>query len=225
MPRVVKRIQRPPGTVVRGFKAIGVATAHECVGKDSANVMDPGIKPLGLGMKLCGPAVTVECFPGDNSTIHVAMTLCQAGDVLVVNGRGAPNGMLGSQMSFQCLERKIGGFVIDGGVRDSKEIREMGFPCFARHVHPQGTGKSILGSVNVPIQCGGVVVYPGDIVLGDDDGVVVIPRATAGTVLQRSKARDKKETEDRKLYRQGRTSMELLGLHTLLEGKNVEVER
>jgi len=223
LPVIVKRIQRPDEAVARGFLGTGSATVHECVGKETANAMDAGIKPIGSGLKVAGPAITVECFPGDNSTVHIAMTLCRPGDVLVVNAHGAQSGMLGSQMVFQCIEKKIGGLVIDGGVRDSKEIIEMGFPCFARHVNPQGTAKGTLGSINVPIQCGGVLVRPGDVVVGDDDGVVVVPRTRAKEVLDKSRARDEKEREDRELFKQGKMSAELLGLTKLLEGKNVTV--
>ncbi len=223
MPVIVKSIRRTERALVAAYRGIGVATVHECIGRETANAMDAGIKPLAPEMRISGPAITVECFPNDNSTVHVAMTLCKPGDVLVVNGHGVASGMLGAQMAYQCVLKKLGGLVIDGGVRDSTEIKRMGFPCFSRHVNPQGTGKGTLGSINVPIQCGGVSVSPGDLVLGDEDGVVVVPRARAKDVLARSRERDKKEKAERALYRQGKNSVELLGLGKLLEGKNVVV--
>ncbi len=223
MPTIVRKIDRPEKRLVTAFSGIGAATIHECVGKETGNAMDAGIKPIGPGMKVSGPAITVECFPNDNSTLHIAMTMCQPGDVLVVDAHGVESGMLGSQMAFQCVHRGIGGLIIDGGVRDIEELREMGFACFSRHVSPQGTAKNTLGSINVPVQCGGVIVNPGDVVVADDDGVVIVPRQMAREVLQKSRARDEKEKADRELYNKGKTSAELLGLQRLLDGKNVVI--
>ena len=220
---IVKRIERPNKDLIHEFSGLGVATIHESTGKDLRAVMDAGIKPIEAGMRLSGPAITVDCFPQDNSTLHIAMTLCDPGDVLVVDAHGMQSGMLGAQMAFQCVRRGIRGLIIDGGIRDAAEIKEMGFPCFSRHIHPLGTAKRTLGSINVPIRCGGVVVNPGDIVVGDDDGVAVVPKNIVPDVLERSKARNTKESKDRLLYEQGKTSMEMLGLDKLLDANCVRI--
>lgn len=226
MPKIVKSIDRPNEGLAEEFLELGVATIHESIGKGTNNVMSAGIKPILAGMRLAGPAVTVDCFPGDNSTVHLAMTLAKAGDVLVVNGHSLENGMIGGQMAYACNLRKIGGVVVDGGIRDSAEIKDIGLPCFARHIHPLGTIKQTLGSINVPIQCGGVVVTPGDIVVGDDDGIVVVPRMEVEQVLQRAKARLHKEADDRRTYASGKTSFEMLGLEKLLNAKDIaQVEK
>src|SRR5579884_1423922 len=178
---IVKSFERPDQKLVNEFAGIGVATIHESLGKENTSVMDPSIKPLKGGMKLLGPALTVDCFHGDNLTLHIAMALSNPGDILVV----------------------------DASVRDSEEIRASGFPCFARFVSPIGTAKNTIGSVNVPIQCGGVVVNPGDLVAGDDDGVVVVPRRAISEVIEKARKRLEKEAKDREQFKLGKTSMDL----------------
>lgn len=222
----MKNVSRPEKDLVNSFVGIGTATIHESVGKEINNVMDNAIKPLKRGTELVGPAITVDSFPADNLTVHVAMTLCKPGDVLVVNGHGSIGVMFGAQMAFQAMQHGIAGIVVDGAVRDSEELRNMGFPCFARYISPLGSAKSTPGSVNVPIQCGGVIVNPGDLIVGDDDGVVVVAKDTAGEVVKRAKARDEKEAKTRELFRQGKTSMELNNYEKILKEKGVrEVER
>lgn len=222
---IVRNIERPDPETVRAFSSIGTATVHECIGKEINSVMDHSIKPIGKGMKLSGPAVTVESFPADNLMVHAAMTLCKRGDVLVVNGHGMPGVMFGGQMAFQAREHGIAGIVVDGAVRDSEEILGMNFPCYARYVSPLGSAKGTPGSINIPIQCGGVLVNPGDIVVGDDDGVVVVPRKMLGEVLERSKQRLEKEAKAREQFKLGATSMDLNDLGKILKAKGVrEVE-
>ena len=223
---VVKSIQRPDPELVKSFSGIGVATIHESIGKETNNVMHHSIKPIKDGMKLVGPAITVDSFPADNLMVHVAMTLCRPGDVLVVNGHGMPGVMFGGQMAFQSAQHGIAGIIVDGAIRDSEELKNMGFACFASFVSPLGSAKGTPGSVNVPIQCGGVLVNPGDLVVGDDDGVVVVPKPIARDVLARARSRMEKEEKARDLYKQGTTSMKLNEFDKLLKAKGVrEVER
>lgn len=219
---VVREIKRPPADVVERFRGLGAATVHEALGKETANVMDWPIKPIHSGMKVAGPAVTALCFPSDNITVHKALTLVSPGDVLVIDGHGVPGAMWGGQLSYQAKIWGLSGVVVDGSVRDVEEIRRMNFSCFARLVTPMGSAKGTPGSVNVPVQCGGVLVSPGDIVLGDDDGVVVVPRDMAESVLARSQERLKKEEAMRELFEQRRTSFDIYGFEKTFAQKGVE---
>ena len=222
----MKNIERADLELIKSFQNIGVATIHECIGKETNNVMDCSIKPIGSGMKIAGSAFTVHSFPADNIMVHVALALAKPGDVIVVNGHKMPGAMFGGQMAFQAFQSKIGGSVVDGAVRDIEEIREMGFPCFASIVSPLGSAKATPGSINIPIQCGGVLVNPGDIVVGDDDGVVVIPRKIASDILTKAKKRIEKERVDREGFLQGITSMKLQNLEKVLVEKHVlQVDR
>ncbi|MDE1858100.1 MAG: 4-carboxy-4-hydroxy-2-oxoadipate aldolase/oxaloacetate decarboxylase [Thaumarchaeota archaeon] len=222
---IVKDFERPPASQISKLAGAGVSTIHECLGSQNANLMRHDIKPLSEGMSLVGPAVTVDCSPGDNLTIHIAVAFAKPGDVLVVNGHGIPAGMWGSQMAFQAVHRGIKGIIVDGAVRDSKDLRRMKFPTFAKMISSQGTVKKSVGSVNVAIQCGGVVVKPGDVVVGDDDGVVVVPRHDLQGLPALVRKREKKEAENRKLYAKGVTSMELNHYDDYLKDKKVRVVR
>jgi len=218
---VVKRIKRPPKDIVNQFRNFSVSTIHEAVGKNVQSVMDPGIKPVAPDMKLVGTAVTVQCYPGDNVTVHRAMALAEPGDVIVVDGGGVVGVMFGAQMAYQARRQGIAGVVVDGSVRDVAEIRRMNFPCFARLVSPQGSAKENPGSINIPIKCGGVVVRPGDIIVGDDDGVVVVKPENAVEVLEKAAQREKREEEFRKLIDQGKTSYELYNFEKIFREKGV----
>ncbi|HIQ30320.1 MAG TPA: 4-carboxy-4-hydroxy-2-oxoadipate aldolase/oxaloacetate decarboxylase [Candidatus Caldiarchaeum subterraneum] len=219
---VVKKIKRPPRELVERFRNLSVSTLHEAIGKNVRNLMDPGIKPVAPEMKLVGTAVTVQCYPGDNITVHRAMALAEPGDVLVIDGGGILGVMFGAQMAYQSHRQGIAGVVVDGSVRDVAEIRRMGFPCFARVISPQGSAKENPGSINIPIKCGGVVVRPGDIIVGDDDGVVVVRPENAGEVLEKAIERERREEELRKLMDQGRTSYELYNFEKIFREKGVK---
>ena len=218
----VKNIERPNRIVVRRLSRFGIATIHESIGKETGNLMNCLIKPLNSGMKLAGPAITVDCFPADNITVHAAMTLCASGDVLVVNGHSSPSAMFGAQMSKQAIHRGIAGIVVDGGVRDSEEIRRMNFPCFARFISAMGAAKNTPGSINIPIQCRGALVNPGDIIVGDDDGVVIVPRMRAGDVIELAVKREDKERKDRKLYAKGKMSTEINKFDEIIKERGVK---
>ncbi len=218
---VQKEIKRPDRDLVKALAEFGTATLHEAYGKKGA--MPFYIKPLYPGMKVCGPALTVAVSPGDNLMIHYAMTLAQPGDVLVVDAKGFTEaGPWGDIMTTAAIVRGIAGLVIDGCVRDAETIREMGFAVFARGTSMKGTTKTLPGDVNVPITCASVPVYPGDIVVGDDDGVVVIPVAAAATVLEQARERESGEDQKRRELQAGKTTVELLGVDKILKSMGVE---
>jgi 4-hydroxy-4-methyl-2-oxoglutarate aldolase len=219
---MVRNVERPDPRVIQAYSEIGVATIHESLGKETNNVMHHSIKPIARGMKLLGPAVTIDSFPADNLTVHVGMVYCKPGDVMVVNGHGMEGVMFGAQMAFQSKHSGIAGIVVDGAVRDSEEIATMQFPCFASLISPLGSAKGTPGSINVPIQCGGVLVNPGDLIVGDGDGVVVVPKKTVSETLERARKRQNKEEQDRKLYENGATSYQLNRFEEILKAKGVK---
>ncbi|MCY4021035.1 MAG: 4-carboxy-4-hydroxy-2-oxoadipate aldolase/oxaloacetate decarboxylase [Chloroflexi bacterium] len=185
---VYKEIERPSKVLVEGFAQIPSATAHEASGKKGA--LTSTIKPVAAGMKVCGPALTVLCRSKDNLMLHKAIAVAQPGDVLVVATEdSAEAGFWGEIMTVSAQANSIAGLVIDNCVRDAEHIVASGFPVFARGLSIRGTVKASLGLINHPTVCGEYLVYPGDLVLGDDDGVVIISREEAGEVLENSIAR------------------------------------
>ena len=174
--------------------------------------MDSGIKPLSAEMRVIGRAVTVACPPADNLGIHNAMRTAGEGDVIVVDARGyLEAGTFGEMMAVACRYRKIAGIVIDGACRDKKEIIDMGYPVFVRACSPNGTFKNSVGNVNEKINCGGLTVEPGDIIVGDCDGVVVIPKADAEKYLEAGLAKNKLENEQVKQLADGVSTSDLYG--------------
>ena len=168
----------PIRTSSPGWGAAGTATVHEAIGR--RGFVGADIRPIQQGVRLAGSAVTVSSHPGDNLMIHAAVEVCEEGDVLVVtNTAPSTHGMFGELLASSLMARGVRGLVIDAGVRDTLELRELGFPVWSRHVSCQGTVKASPGSVNVPVVLGGVSVAPGDVVCADDDGVVVVPRDEA----------------------------------------------
>lgn len=212
---------RPSPALIAACQDAAPATLHEVMGKKGA--MPFAIKPLYPGMRVCGPALTVRCLPGDNLMIHIAVALAQPGDVLVVDYQGmTESGPWGDILTTAAMVRGIAGMVIDGCVRDARTIQAMGFPIFAHGTSMKGTTKTqTSGDVNTPIICAGVPVSPGDIVVGDDDGVVVVPKAEAAAVLERAHARESQEEDLRRLVREGRTTIELLNLDALLRAAGI----
>lgn len=197
-----------------------VATLYEAAGKRGA--MDPSIKPIARGMRICGPAVTVQTVPGDNLTVHVALGLLGEGDVLVVScGDCVASGIWGEIMTVAAMLRQAAGLVTDGAVRDTREIASKGFPVFAKGVTVRASTKHHVGLVNQPVLCGGVSVTPGDIVVGDDDGVVILPVDDVPATVDAARQREEREKKIIQMLEQGKTTLELYGFDKVLKEKGV----
>ena len=185
---VVRNIKRTEPDIVERLGALGVATAHEAYGR--FGLMKPYLRPVWSGAEAAGTAVTVLAQPGDNWMIHVAVEQCQPGDILVVGcTTDNTDGMFGDLLATSLMARGVRGLVIDAGVRDAKSLREMGFPVWSKAISAKGTVKATLGAVNVPVVCAGINVVPGDAVIADDDGVVVVARKDAADVVAKGEKR------------------------------------
>jgi 4-hydroxy-4-methyl-2-oxoglutarate aldolase len=223
MAHVVTMFSRPDRELIEAFKGLGAATVYEAAGR--AGSVHPAIKPLARGLRLLGPAVTVRCHPRDNLMLHKALQIAQAGDVLVATTDGYPEaGYWGGLMATSAVARKLGGLAIDGCVRDSEEIIRMGFPVFCRGTCMRGTTKGILGSVNLPILFGEVPVEAGDLILGDDDGLVVIPRLEIEKVLAASRKRVEAEKQKAAVLAAGVSSVEFNKLEPVFRSLGLEEE-
>jgi 4-hydroxy-4-methyl-2-oxoglutarate aldolase len=217
---VVRQIDRTELELVDALAPIGTATVHEAIGR--RGYVGADITPIQTGVKVAGNAVTVSSHPGDNMMIHAAVEVCQPGDVLVVtNIAPSTHGMFGDLLATSLLARGVRGLVIDAGVRDTADLREMGFPVWSRHVSCQGTVKASPGSVNVPVSIGGIAIEPGDVVAADDDGVVVVSRAEAAWALEKSNARLAKEAEVRARLEAGELGVDFYGLRSKIESLGV----
>jgi 4-hydroxy-4-methyl-2-oxoglutarate aldolase len=216
MIHVRKKINRPSLETVKAFRALSSATVHEASGRKGA--VSYLIKPLSKGMKVCGPAFTVQCMPGDNLMLHKALEIAEEGDVIVATVNEAPEyGYWGALMTVSALARKINGLVIDGCVRDSQEIAEMGFPVFCKGTSIRGTTKDALGLINYPLAFGGVMVEPGDLVLGDDDGLVIVKRSECEEVLEKALKRVEAEKVKKEALSSGVSSVEYNKLKPVFE--------
>jgi len=213
---VKTKIERPSKELIDRFRGIGTATVHEAYGRKGA--VDSAIKPMRSGVRVCGPAFTVQCHPGDNLMLHKALERAQPGDVLVTTVEGYYEaGYWGALMATSAVARGLGGLAIDGCVRDSAEIIKMGFPIFCRGFCIKGTTKTVLGWINHPILFGGILVHPGDLILGDDDGMVVVRREECGTVLENSIQRIEAEKKKEQKLKSGTSSVELNKLEKVFE--------
>jgi 4-hydroxy-4-methyl-2-oxoglutarate aldolase len=198
------------------LKQFGTATLHEAQGRKGA--LNSAIKPIDPRMRLVGPAFTVDCHPADNLMIHYALSLIGRGDILVVDAKGSlEGGSWGDVLTLAAQKRGVGGLVIDGAVRDSDSIIKMGFPVFSCGLSIKGTSKVLGGKINVPICCGGVIVSPGDLLVGDRDGVVVIERKAVDDVIRAAENREEHEAEMREALEKGKTTIELLNLLPVLQ--------
>ena len=213
---VIRNIKRTDRELVRRLGALGVATVHEAYGR--FGLMKPYLRPVWAGGEAAGTAVTVLAHPGDNWMIHVAVEQCQPGDILVV-GCSADNtdGMFGDLLATSLMARGVKALVIDAGVRDAKSLREMGFPVWSKAISAKGTVKATLGSVNVPVVCAGINVIPGDAVIADDDGVVVVHRRDAADVVTRAEKRHAEEEGKRKQLAAGVLGLDMYNMREPLK--------
>ena len=214
-PTVVRRIQRADADAIRLLGQLGVATVHEA--QTRTGLMRPYMRPIYVTAKTAGPAITVSCQPGDNLMIHAALELCQAGDVLVVTTTSeSTDGMFGELLAVSSRARGVVGLVIDAGVRDVTDITAMDFPVWAKAISAQGTVKATPGSVNVPVVCAGASVGPGDVIVGDADGVCVVPRETAADIARLGAERVAKEEKTRERLRRGELGLDFYGFRAKL---------
>ena len=222
-PKVVRSISRPDSEAVKILGELGVATVHEAQGR--TGLMRPYMRPIYPSAKLAGPAVTVLSAPGDNLMIHASVEVCKPGDVLVVTTTSeSTDGMFGELLATSLVAHGVLGLIIDAGVRDVSELTAMNFPVWSKAIHAQGTVKDTPGWVNVPVVCAGAPVNPGDVIVADQDGVVVIPRASAAQTAQASQARVAKEEKTREKLRAGELGLDYYGLRAKLNELGVEFE-
>lgn len=223
MIHVITKIQRPSPDLIKSFSELASATIHEASGRKG--YVDCAIKPINRGIRVCGPAFTVQCAAGDNIMLHKALERAQPGDVIVANVGGAYDyGYFGNLMATSAIAKRLGGLCIDGCVRDGAEMIASGFPVFARGLCIRGTGKGTLGLVNYPTVFGGQTVFPGDLIIGDDDGLVVVRLEDCQAVLEKSRARVENETAKEATLKTGVSSVTFNKFEPLFEAAGLVEE-
>jgi len=214
-PTVVRKVVRADSEVVKTLGDLGVATVHEA--QTRTGLMRPYMRPIYPTAKVAGTAITISCHPGDNLMIHASIEFCQKGDILVVSTTSeSTDGMFGELLAESSRAHGVVGLIIDAGVRDVRDLTEMEFPVWSKAVSAQGTVKATAGSVNVPIICAGTWVRPGDVIVADADGVVVVKRETAAEVARLASERFAKEQKSRERLKAGELGVDFYGLRTKL---------
>ena len=219
-PTVVRNIRRAEPAAIGRLEAFGVATVHEAQGR--TGLARPCLRPIYPGARIAGSAVTVLAAPGDNWMLHVAVEVAAAGDVLVVAVTSeCRDGYFGELLATSLAARGVRGLVIDAGCRDVRELTAMRFPVWSKCVSAQGTVKATLGSVNIPVVCGGVRIVPGDVVVADDDGVVVVPRERAAAVAAAGDARVEREETNRARLAAGELGLDIYDMRGTLAARGL----
>ncbi|KMK65027.1 4-carboxy-4-hydroxy-2-oxoadipate aldolase/oxaloacetate decarboxylase [Puniceibacterium sp. IMCC21224] len=220
MPVVLTNIKRADPEATAQLGKYGVATVHEAMGR--VGLMHQRLKPIYKGPVISGTAVTCTLPPGDNWMIHVAIEQCQPGDILVAAPIAeAHSGYFGDLLGTLCKARGLRGLIIDAGCRDIDDLAEIGFPVWSRSVCAHGTVKETLGDVNLPVSCGDTLVNPGDVIVADSDGVVVVPRRKAAEVAAAAQAREEKEARIRVRYQQKELGLDMNNMRPTLEQKGL----
>ena len=220
-PTIVRRVPRAEAGDIRTLGELGVATVHEAQGR--TGLMRPYMRPIYPSAKIGGTALTISCHPGDNLMLHAAIDVCQPGDVLVVTTTSeSTDGMFGELLGESAKAHGIVGLIIDAGVRDVADLTTIEFPVWSKAISAQGTVKNTPGSVNVPVVCAGAIVHPGDVIVADVDGVVVVPRSAASEVARLASDRLAKEQKTRERLRSGELGLDFYGLRAKLAEMGVQ---